>query len=95
MVFKIVPMLNVDGVIMGNHRCNLAGHDLNRQHSNPSISQSPSIYYLKQMIAKLSASSRDVLLFCDLHAHSRTHCSSTRAFEFYVCSFRDSLTGDT
>jgi hypothetical protein len=72
MVFKIVPMLNVDGVIMGNHRCNLAGHDLNRQHSNPSISQSPSIYYLKQMIAKLSASSRDVLLFCDLHAHSRS-----------------------
>lgn len=30
-VFKIVPMLNIDGVIIGNYRCNLTGVDLNRQ----------------------------------------------------------------
>lgn len=30
-VFKIVPMLNPDGVIVGNYRCSLAGGDLNRQ----------------------------------------------------------------
>jgi hypothetical protein len=30
-VFKIVPMLNPDGVINGNYRCSLAGCDLNRQ----------------------------------------------------------------
>lgn len=30
-IFKIVPMLNVDGVIIGNYRCNLTGADLNRQ----------------------------------------------------------------
>jgi murein tripeptide amidase MpaA len=30
-VFKIVPMLNPDGVIVGNYRCNLSGSDLNRQ----------------------------------------------------------------
>lgn len=29
-VFKIVPMINVDGVINGNTRTNLAGLDLNR-----------------------------------------------------------------
>lgn len=29
-VFKIVPMLNPDGVINGNTRCSLAGLDLNR-----------------------------------------------------------------
>jgi hypothetical protein len=28
--FRIVPMLNPDGVINGNYRCNLAGFDLNR-----------------------------------------------------------------
>lgn len=30
-VFKIVPMLNPDGVIVGNYRCSLTGLDLNRQ----------------------------------------------------------------
>ena len=29
-VFKIVPMLNPDGVIVGNYRCSLSAHDLNR-----------------------------------------------------------------
>lgn len=29
-VFKIVPMLNPDGVIVGNYRSSLGGHDLNR-----------------------------------------------------------------
>ena len=29
-VFKVVPMLNPDGVIVGNYRCSLSGHDLNR-----------------------------------------------------------------
>lgn len=29
-IFKIVPMLNPDGVINGGYRCGLAGVDLNR-----------------------------------------------------------------
>lgn len=29
-VFKIVPMLNPDGVIIGNYRCSLSASDLNR-----------------------------------------------------------------
>lgn len=29
-VFKIVPMLNPDGVVIGNYRCSLSGGDLNR-----------------------------------------------------------------
>ena len=28
-VFKIIPMINPDGVINGNYRCSLAGCDLN------------------------------------------------------------------
>ena len=30
-IFKIIPMLNPDGVICGNYRCSLAGCDLNRR----------------------------------------------------------------
>ena len=34
-IFKIIPMLNPDGVINGNYRCSLAGCDLNRRWKNP------------------------------------------------------------
>ena len=29
-IIKVVPMINIDGVINGNYRCNLSGVDLNR-----------------------------------------------------------------
>jgi cytosolic carboxypeptidase protein 2/3 len=38
-VFKIVPMVNVDGVVLGNFRTGLIGRDLNRLFSNPECSK--------------------------------------------------------
>lgn len=35
MVFKIVPMVNVDGVVLGNFRTGIAGRDLNRVFDQP------------------------------------------------------------
>ncbi len=35
-IFKIVPMLNPDGVVVGNARVSLSGRDLNRQWLYPS-----------------------------------------------------------
>lgn len=34
-IFKIVPMLNPDGCLLGNHRCSVAGLDLNRVWIDP------------------------------------------------------------
>ena len=34
-MFKLVPMLNPDGVIVGNYRTNLAARDLNRTYKDP------------------------------------------------------------
>ena len=42
-------MLNIDGVIVGNYRCNLSGADLNRQWIQPSKKLHPSIYYTKMV----------------------------------------------
>jgi murein tripeptide amidase MpaA len=35
MVFKIVPMVNVDGVVLGNFRTGISGRDLNRVFTSP------------------------------------------------------------
>jgi murein tripeptide amidase MpaA len=51
-VFKIVPMLNPDGVIIGNYRCSLSGDDLNRQWKTPSQRMHPEIFAVKEMFAK-------------------------------------------
>ena len=48
-IFKIVPMLNPDGVINGNYRCSLAGCDLNRRWKAPSKVIHPEIYNTKQI----------------------------------------------
>eukprot|EP00698_Gefionella_okellyi_P012506 TRINITY_DN3376_c0_g1_i1.p1 TRINITY_DN3376_c0_g1~~TRINITY_DN3376_c0_g1_i1.p1 ORF type:complete len:976 (-),score=156.11 TRINITY_DN3376_c0_g1_i1:4-2508(-) len=69
-VFKIVPMLNPDGVICGNYRCSLDGKDLNRQWKTPDKQLQPTIWHTKQMIKRFTED-RDVLMFCDLHGHSR------------------------
>ena len=34
-VFKIIPILNPDGVLKGYYRCSLAGCDLNRKWKDP------------------------------------------------------------
>jgi hypothetical protein len=63
-------MLNVDGVIIGNYRCNLAMVDLNRQWIDPSRKSHPTIYYCKQLIKRMKEE-RDLLVYCDFHGHSR------------------------
>ena len=69
-VFKIVPMLNPDGVINGNYRCSLVGQDLNRRWKNASKTLHPENSAVKRLIRQFRKE-REVVLYCDLHGHSR------------------------
>ena len=71
-IFKIVPMLNPDGVIRGNFRMNILGKDLNRMWDEPTEETCPTIYNTVKMIKK-TLDSRDIYFFCDFHGHSNKH----------------------
>ena len=71
-IFKLIPMLNPDGVIVGNTRSSLTGKDLNRQYRTVIRETYPSIWYTKTMIKRLTEE-LGVALYCDMHAHSRKH----------------------
>ncbi|GAX77932.1 hypothetical protein CEUSTIGMA_g5374.t1 [Chlamydomonas eustigma] len=69
-IFKIIPMLNPDGVIVGNYRCSLAGQDLNRVFNEPSRKLHPTIAAFKSFSRNFMME-RELVLSCDLHGHSR------------------------
>ncbi|XP_034439434.1 uncharacterized protein LOC117760482 isoform X2 [Hippoglossus hippoglossus] len=70
-IFKIVPMLNPDGVYLGNYRCSLMGFDLNRHWQDPSPWAHPTLHAVKQLIVQMSQDPRVSLEFyIDVHAHS-------------------------
>lgn len=74
-VFKVVPMLNPEGVLCGNFRCSITGVDLNRRWDAPDEFLHPQIFYLKNYMKMLGAGKREVLVFCDLHGHNRKNNS--------------------
>ena len=65
-LFLIVPMLNPDGVIIGNYRCSLASTDLNRRWAKPSPRLHPTICALRRLLLRLQ-SRQTVALYVDLH----------------------------
>ncbi|XP_053512330.1 cytosolic carboxypeptidase 1 isoform X1 [Artibeus jamaicensis] len=85
-IFKIVPMLNPDGVINGNHRCSLSGEDLNRQWQSPSPDLHPTIYHTKGLLQYLAAVKRIPLVYCDYHGHSRK-----KNVFMYGCSIKETV----
>ena len=78
-IFKIVPMINVDGVIFGNYRYNLKGRDLNRMWVEPDNKFSKCVLNIKKLIRK-TLKNRDIYFYCDFHGHS-----SKSNFFLYGC----------
>ena len=70
-VIKLVPMINPDGVVLGNARCSLAGLDLNRRWSEPSPVMHPEIYFLKKQLQTTERAHKCIAIFCDLHGHNK------------------------
>lgn len=71
-VFKIIPMLNIDGVIEGFYRVCLSSEDLNRKWSQPDRTIHPDIFYTKNMFNELRKE-KPVSIYIDFHGHSRLH----------------------
>ena len=85
-VFKVIPMLNPDGVVEGNYRCNLTGHDMNRTWESPSFREHPPIYCCKKMLLDLARKQRrSLLLYVDFHGHSRMFNSCTYGNSLSKC----------
>ncbi|XP_072291842.1 cytosolic carboxypeptidase 4 [Eucyclogobius newberryi] len=85
-VFKIIPMLNPDGVINGTNRCNLNSEDLNRQWCKPDPVLSPTIFHTKGFLYHLNSIGRTPLVYCDYHGHSRK-----KNVFLYGCSVKETL----
>ncbi|XP_024085692.1 cytosolic carboxypeptidase 6 [Cimex lectularius] len=70
-VFKIIPMLNPDGVFLGNHRCSEVGIDLNRSWSKISKWLHPTLDVVYSYITSLDQDKNiDLDVVLDIHAHS-------------------------
>lgn len=67
-IFYVIPMLNIDGVIHGNHRTDLGGRDLNRRWLEPSPYLHPIVFATKNL-AKMIQEEREIDIYCDIHGH--------------------------
>jgi len=49
----LVPNMNIDGSILGNLRVNAKGVNLNREWAEPSIENSPEVFYVKEKMKEI------------------------------------------
>lgn len=61
-VIYVVPRMNPDGALRGNHRTNAAGRDLNRAWESPSAEESPEVLAVREVLDDGGCD-----LFLDIH----------------------------
>lgn len=74
-IFKIIPMINPDGVIIGNYRTSYSGNDLNRKYHDPDSRLHPTVCAVKNLISDIVNSEdqedNEIFAYIDMHGHSR------------------------
>ena len=68
-VFKMVPILNPDGVACGHYRTNSLGLNLNRHYDKPSQKEHEGIWATKRILGHWARQNR-LLVYLDLHGHA-------------------------
>lgn len=68
-VFKLIPLLNPDGVYRGHFRMDQYGQNLNRYYTDPHLDLQPSIYAAKAIVDQHAATGK-LCIYLDYHAHA-------------------------
>ncbi|CAE7906456.1 Agbl5 [Symbiodinium microadriaticum] len=68
-VFKLVPILNPDGVACGHYRTNSLGLNLNRHYDKPTPKEHEGIWATKRILSHWARQNR-LLVYLDLHGHA-------------------------
>jgi murein tripeptide amidase MpaA len=69
-VFKIIPILNPDGVYRGYYRHDTRNYNLNRYYSDPTPEAQPTIWATKQAIILAHNTPEGLFTYVDIHAHA-------------------------